>query len=711
MHRAKHGRVSLHAGGPVLEREGEALHLLLTTAVLFAPCLALAAAARRDACETFAPVCCGYILLLYVFGLFGVLAAGVAACIAVAAACGIWLLWRFVRAWAAGRRLPPSCPEGCGALLRRLATPWLGALALLYLWAFLAQRGRMYGAADEFSHWGLVVKNMCVLDAFGTAAQSTVIFRGYPPGAALFEYLLCKLGGGYEEGYALRGMALLQFGFLLPLARAAFEATGKARADAGALPGTAKKQGPCAKALRLAAALATVLLVPLVFFGGAYTELYVDALLGVLFAFLVSVWFFAERRGMFEMGCLLAGGAVLGIVKASGVSLAALVCAVCLADALWGNACAKRGARKEGAPAPRRAWRAWAPALLPLAGALLSSGAWKLHLAATGTSAAWDTGGVRLAAVGELFSGSAPAYRYAVCAGFAQALSRRSIVQGVSAGSVAVCMLVLAAAAVAAVRLAQPNARRRLRILFGGLFAGGVVYAAALLVLYLFTYTVYEAMLLASFERYLGTYVLGMALVTAVALLRGLFACRRRAVCAAGVAALLLGCALCVPRGLLGRLTYGCVRDAAATAACRETYAPAARVHFLTTDAEKDRVYVVVQNSVGLEYNILRYMLTPVHTMKSGDGFSLGAPYGEGDVWTQDLSAAEWQQRLCEDYTDVYLYRIDDAFKERYGALFEETDHLRDHTCWQVIPQGEGACTLRFVDLNGLEQAALAAAS
>lgn len=703
------------------------MHALLTIFVLAAPTAALAVRSRRGPEETFGPVCCAFVLLLYAFGLTGRLAAGVWTAMAGAALCAAWLVWR--------------CVRGGIKTLRGLVTPGALALAALYAWAWVAERGRMYGAADEFSHWGLVVKNMCLLDDFGTAPLSTVIFRGYPPGTALFAYFLCKLGGGYSEGYALRAMALLLFSLLLPLAKLALA-----------------RWQPAARGARAAAFLAAaglMLALPLVFYSGAYTEMYVDAALGVLMAYVLCMGLVSPRMDGFALCALALAGGVLGIVKASGLSLAAIAALVLLA----------RHRRPQSVPAAGRAsgggLRGLAvrlgPALCCAGGALLTNRLWTLHLALTGTAAAWNTDGVRAAGLLALANGTAPAYRYAVLAAFWPALGQRTLAAGWAQGSTLMWTLVLCAVFGAALLCTPGPQRRCVRTAWAGLLLGEAAYFGALLVLYLFTYTQYEALALASFARYAGTYLLAMALTAAVLLLHGV-ALRVQETAAAGslnsaetpakaskdgmekaetpagsnlesvppapagargmlrawlpasAAAVLCAFALlCLPAGLAASLSVRCAQSAQATATQRETFVPVARMQYLTQDAQRDRVYVISQNSVGLDYNIIRYMLTPVPAMHGGDAWSLGAPYSTADVWTKDLTSDQWRALLRKDYTYVYLYGIDDAFIARYGGAFEETQHLRSHTCWQVVPAGEDSCTLRFVDLNGLEQAALVA--
>ena len=68
-------------------------------------------------------------------------------------------------------------------------------------------------------------------------------------------------------------------------------------------------------------------------------------------------------------------------------------------------------------------------------------------------------------------------------------------------------------------------------------------------------------------------------------------------------------------------------------------------------------------------------------------GWSLGSPYYEGDIWTIDMKLEEWEQILYNEYTYVYLFRIDTQFISRYGSLFE--DEITDDSIYEIIKNSE----------------------
>ena len=100
----------------------------------------------------------------------------------------------------------------------------------------------------------------------------------------------------------------------------------------------------------------------------------------------------------------------------------------------------------------------------------------------------------------------------------------------------------------------------------------------------------------------------------------------------------------------------------------------------------------------GLDYYVLLYNFTPVHTQPWGRMWSLGKPYSPDDQWTANISVDEWSKKL-EGFTYVYLYSVDDRFINDYGQLFENKNDIKNKNIYRVHKIGDGV-TLEIVSLN-----------
>ncbi len=139
-------------------------------------------------------------LLTFLFGIVGLLLPGAMVTVAV----GIVLLIDHIRRARHGNFT---------------FRPLLSAGAVFVLIGFVLLIPRLwtvtYTHYDNFSHWGVVLREMLTFHAFPNA-DTIVLFNKYPTGTASFLYLFCTLTG-YSEGIALIGQALIVLASLAPL--------------------------------------------------------------------------------------------------------------------------------------------------------------------------------------------------------------------------------------------------------------------------------------------------------------------------------------------------------------------------------------------------------------------------------------------------------------------------------------------------------------
>ena len=89
---------------------------------------------------------------------------------------------------------------------------------VIYICIYIFDFYRVFTKWDEFSHWGVMVKEMYRLDRFYSVKQSTLmVHKDYPPIIQLFEFFYSKLCGGYKEAYLERAIHLLNLSFFIPL--------------------------------------------------------------------------------------------------------------------------------------------------------------------------------------------------------------------------------------------------------------------------------------------------------------------------------------------------------------------------------------------------------------------------------------------------------------------------------------------------------------
>ncbi len=513
---------------------------------------------------------------------------------------------------------------------RTLITPGFAAFTLVFGWVWLAQTGRCPIEWDDFSHWALVVKNMGtdIGGTFGNAVAATTLFRDYPPGLALLQWLAV---GQPDMLYRVNSL------FLLAMVWPVFARVSWRR-------------------WYLALPLTVICLVlPATLFHTPYTSVYADPALGMLLGYVLYAYWDAPEGGV-PWGVLAAASAALTLVKPIGVALAALAW-------LW-MALQKKSWR--GQSGWRRALPVW-----PLLAALVTFASWRAYCHALAVPAMWQTDGITPAALRDLLLRRAPAYRYDVIVYFAREFLLGRLLGGTLRVSPAILWLMLSGM-VALWAHGQDRARRReinrAWLLLSAAFA---IYAGALLLLYVFVFSPVEAVNLASMDRYIGALIMGATAWLVCAVCRDL----RRVQWRRAVPTVLLLCALLAALADPVALRKGLIDPRAQIRFSRQALVPfdraKATVQFSGADEAQARVYVVAQGSVGYEYFQARYMFTPIHVNPNDHSWALPLEAG---------APARWAEALRDGgYTHIYLHAIGDdgAWTAVYAPLFADPANIR----------------------------------
>lgn len=147
----------------------------------------------------FAPAvyCSGCSSLLFFAGLWNVLPE-VAAVITLAG--GLGLLWGLHKRLCFSKR--SWIVLGC-----------FGAVLLYAVWLLF---GVMFVDTDNFSHWGLVIRELLLLDRLPNFADPVIEFQSYPLGSSLWSYYVCQ-GTGLGEDCFLLMQQVMQLSLILPV--------------------------------------------------------------------------------------------------------------------------------------------------------------------------------------------------------------------------------------------------------------------------------------------------------------------------------------------------------------------------------------------------------------------------------------------------------------------------------------------------------------
>ena len=240
------------------------------------------------------------------------------------------------------------------------------------------------------------------------------------------------------------------------------------------------------------------------------------------------------------------------------------------------------------------------------------------------------------------------------------------------------------------VRLAKAGRRLYCGAMMGIVCLGFCGYLAALLLSYLIVFTEYEGVRLASFERYLSTYLVAWASFVLVKLFDGSDAWRHRMGAVVAVVCFLMLTGM--TSGQFQKELRG-IRSGGPDHSLRldiESFAAEIKKHIHPSD----KTYFVAQNSNGLERVMFYYAMLP-NTVSTKWCWSLGQKYFDGDVWTCNQSL----QDLIGDFEYLALYRGDDQFWRDNKSYFDPTS-IDERRGLYKVDRKNGQILLRRVKLD-----------
>ncbi len=606
---------------------------LYWVAVFMAIAMALAVKFSRRIEQTFAPALFVGIIVMYLFGIAGPLVWGLGAISLLGVASGVYVIVQAVRQ----KQL----------FVKRWFTP--GALILVLMVVYIAwvQGGRLAIGNDEFSHWAYTVKLMDHYDQMSVWHAGEMGYGEYPPATALLEYLFIRLTPSFTEGYLYRALMLLQVSLILPVfARFGWKKLG------GALTG-----------------FAGLLLLPLAFYNEFYSDLCVDGTLALLFAYMLYAWAAGRRLQGFVTLQLALSAVVLVLTKESGVIFALTALILIGLEAIH----QARGSGQHNAVKHTCAHLGFV-----LGGILAAKISWSIlvsmqHLVQGGS-------GNHFQRIASLF-GTWPEKWSLTVASFLEHLFMPAKNGSILPLSPAV-WLVFGLLLLKLAGYLLPARSRALVRMSRGLAAGFAIYCVGLLYLYFFQFSEYEATRVASLERYLGSWLLGVVMLGAYLLLAAWG--RNPGKNKIGPACVLLAALLVIPgeKVYLDRLVAP-AKIVAQEQEQRSAYFTPETFPFDWTN--EDRLYFIAEDTAVYEQLCASYSFYPNRL-----GCDLGYNFdteGEYGFWANDVSAEELKNSLKE-YTYVYLYQISPRFAPKYADLFEDKGDIVGRALYAVDTNG-----------------------
>lgn len=618
------------------------LFLILSTGGVFC-----AAVFKRRYEELLPITCSSIVVILFLFGIFGILLIGVYAVCALCLA-----LFVFSCVWVIRKKTFKS-------FLQNIFTPAFFLFCALFAILSFLNRGKLASSWDEFSHWADIVKVMTTLDDFGTNPNSFSAFQNYPPAMSLFQYFFQKINAlvspsfPFSEWRMYFAYQIFFISFFFPFF------------------GGFDFRRPIIQFVSIIATCAA----PLLFYSDAYTSIYIDAFLGILSAVGLARCYLCRKKDAFYCVNILLIMFVLILSKDSG-----LLFAIFLAIAFWFDFVFFQQPRTK-----ERAAEKIKQASLLLLGSIsmivIPKFLWTLNVKLNHAREQF-TGKIDLHEFLRIFLYRDPSsYRTSVLQNFNDAFITRH--HSVGSSSIAFSYIIwLALLMIGLFYLFHINRPKKKvsnhKVMFWIILVQCCTYILGLCILYMFKFSDYEAVRLASFERYINTAFVSVWMIIvllAVDFIQQLSPKQNIA------AALLLGVTMvCTPwPNVASFLDRSAVVN---SIAIRQPYESVISSFKQFDKPQEEKIWVISQEDKGLDFWIMRYSMRP-NRVDNSWAWSIGEPFYDGDIWTRSINAQEWQNLLAEGYDYVILYNINDYFVESFATVFAHPEDIQKNAIYR----------------------------
>lgn len=553
-----------------------------------------------------------------------------------------------------------------------LVSPGILYMVIMVVLTCIIIHGFAFDIWDEFSHWGLILKNLFASNGFGNLADSTTYFQSYPQGVSLFVSFFNSFSNSFSEPNALCGMLILSYSQMAILfARV--------------------RQNDWKKLLLITGIL---LILPLVFFNDFYGTVYVDAVMGLIFGNILFFNHIYRKKDLFYAIYMSLQFYLLANTKQIGIGLVAIATLVILIDFIYSKKIRQLKAFIF------ENWQKLLIITIPFVLSFLAYFSWRQYVKIHNISDFFQVVGFKISDLLKLFGGGMPEYRKVTIVNFVS-----NFFANKQYGTLSFSYFLFTLVFLIGMYWVYKKNKGRDKSSFLpqlSVVIGMFIYSGVVLFMYLFAFSEYEARNLASFDRYMSTYFLGLIMLSVFIIVDYVIGLEKRVKMSNVMIAVLLLVLLCIAP--LGNLIKDTVLSPVTNSIRRQMREPydIVKKYSDLLNPKTDRIYIVSQGSAGADYWILRYDFTPVQ-VSPNYSWSLGAPYSSGDIWTKNKTVKQWSQEL-QSYTYVYINKVDERFINDYGELFENRGDIASTSMFRVEKMSGEKVILKIISQKSLEK-------
>ncbi len=526
---------------------------------------------------------------------------------------------------------------------------------LFFLLMLFSSNNKLLFEWDAFTHWGTTVKNMYILNDFGSSNLASTQIKHYPPGISLFQYFYIFLCGAFKDEYLINAITCFSFSFLMIL----FSVVKSKKITFNLLM------------------FILILIIPIMYFNSYYYSIYVDALIGIIFGYLL-IMYFNCKFNVFAIINICFTLFVLILIKDIGLIMAILFFIIVISD----TSLFKQSFSiflLNGKNSKKHAFWSLISMFFSIMIAKFSWGI-SLKIRDIGTEVSTSSNFLKII---KLFSLKPPEYYSTVITNYIKYLY-----EGVDIGFkikisfFSVLMIITIIYTYIHYKCQKKQEKNRLFFVYAYLLLIVFSYLLFLMISYLCFFSEYEALKLASIYRYTSTILLSISLVTIYYVLIYIKDNSHKFLCI--IIFILLF--FVSPNSILN-LTIFAKNHTKNSQVLREQYDDIKKVNKII-NWKKEKLYYISINDDGFSYYLSKYLTVPIqfNNDKPKLTWSIGKKRNSSEIWiNEEIDEEKWAYVLYKEYDYVYINNIDEIFIQQYGNLFYDKGDVKNKTLFKVI--------------------------
>ena len=542
---------------------------------------------------------------------------------------------------------------------------------VLYFIVYVLNLGKYFFRWDEFSHWGVMAKEMYRLNKYYFVPEAMLTcHKDYPPLTTIMQYLWCNLCGGYKESHLYNAKIILSLSMLFPLV-SNFRLQDAKRKITNRMMNT----------ISYAVLMIVLSLVWEIGEAGFYRTIYTESVLVMIFIYAFYLFIHDENeRKVAIINRTLALTALL-LSKQIAVYFYAVIFILYCTKIVW-----------ERHQSMRWEWKRYCVDSVCFVLPFLLWRLWEYSVQKYAPVGQFAPSKFAIENILKVMQGEGLQYQYVTMQSYFSALVQYPLIKRPFSMTYIFLIILLPIITLIFQRLCHNVVLKK-----KGLYLicvqtmASFGYIGVMLVSYLFGFAEGEALILACYDRYMISLLYPILILDILYVLLVLKEHKdcvswRYVICVTVVLAIVFIPISRIEKDFLPGICYDYKEDGFEKD-CQNINA---------NTEEHARVFVICQETNNATRDIIAYKCLPRDF--NNVYYSVGEPFYEGDVYTHNVSVDDLRMIMSE-YDYVYLSLLNEEFIQKYGKLFNSPDKLENSQLYRVIEE-DGKIYFEFIPID-----------